>query len=236
MEALEQGPRPVVALRIELVERVAVAPQEIGQPKHVRIGLVANDDGAGAGLDQTDPAQDQRAHDPLAQVGLCNQQGAHAIGRNRDQLHVGQRGRVDQVRTARKLRQLAHEIAALVSDDVGALATVVLGDLDLARQHQLEADTLVAEVRHRLSCSVRTAFAETRDANQLRVRKAREHLVPAPRNQFGAELAHPTGMGSATRGAAASAAVPTCSPRTKERTSWLISSGWVVMQPCGKLV
>src|SRR6266446_2064526 len=38
-------------------------------------------------LDQGDAAQDERPHDPLAELGLGNQQGAQAVGRN-EQRHV----------------------------------------------------------------------------------------------------------------------------------------------------
>ena len=69
-------------------------------------------------FDQADAAQDQRAHDPLAELGLGDQQGAQPVGRDRDRLDVGQRLRVDQRRPARQLGELAHEIAALVGDDV----------------------------------------------------------------------------------------------------------------------
>ena len=59
---------------------MAVAAQEIGQPKHVGIGLVADDDRPGAALDQPDAAEDQRAHDPLAEIGLGNEQARSRSG------------------------------------------------------------------------------------------------------------------------------------------------------------
>ena len=111
---------------------MAVAAQEIDQPEDVGIGFVADDDRPRAGLDQPDAAEDQRAHDALAKVGFGDQQGAQAIRRDRDRLDVGPGDRVDQIGPARQLGELAEEIAALVSDDVGASPALVAGDLDLA--------------------------------------------------------------------------------------------------------
>ena len=55
---------------------------------------------------------------PLAQIRFRNQQRAQPVGRDRDRLDIGQRLLIDQEWSARKLRELAHEIAALVRDDV----------------------------------------------------------------------------------------------------------------------
>src|SRR5690242_17675758 len=109
---------------------MAVAPKEIGEPKDVRVVLVADDDWSSTALDQADAAQNQGAHQLLAEIGFGNQQGAEAIGRNRYRLDIGQRFLIDEVRTPRKLGELAHEIAALVGDDVGRLRTVWLSRFD----------------------------------------------------------------------------------------------------------
>ena len=76
--------------------------------------------GPRAGFDQADAAEDKRAHDALPKIGLGDQQRAQPLGRNGQGLDVGQRGRVDEVGAARKLREFAHEIAALVGGDVDA--------------------------------------------------------------------------------------------------------------------
>jgi hypothetical protein len=47
------------------------------QTNHVGTGFRANQDrAAGTGLDQDDTTQDQRMHDPLAEFGLFDHQGA----------------------------------------------------------------------------------------------------------------------------------------------------------------
>ena len=85
----------------------------------------ADDDRSGAGLDQADPAKDKRPHHALAEIGLGDQRGAQPIRRDRQGFDIGQRRRVDEIGPAGQLREFAHEIAALVRDDVVALAAFV---------------------------------------------------------------------------------------------------------------
>ena len=102
--------------------------------------------GPRAGLDQADPPQDQRAHDPLAQLGLGDEQRAQPLRRDHHRLDIGQRIGVDQRRPPRKLRQLAHERAALMGNDVGPpVGLVMLADLDLAVEDQDEAQAGLAD-------------------------------------------------------------------------------------------
>ena len=105
---------------------MAVAAQEIDQPKHVRIAFRADDDRTGAGLDQADAAQDQRAHDALAKIGLGDQQRAQPLGRNGHRLDVGQRGRVDEVRPARSCASSPMKLPRSWVTMWDALAAVVL--------------------------------------------------------------------------------------------------------------
>ena len=101
LEAVDQGRRARIVGGIELLVRVAVAAQEIDQPKDVRIAFRTDDDRTGAGFDQADAAKDQGAHDALAKIGLGDQQRAQPLGRNGHRLDVGQRGCVDEVGAAR---------------------------------------------------------------------------------------------------------------------------------------
>ena len=91
---------------------------------------------AGAGLQQADAAQDQRAHDPLAQFGFRNQQRAQPVRRNDQRLYRLLRDGVHQRRPAGQLRQFAHELrrghASTISVRWPDLIT--LGDVDLCRQ------------------------------------------------------------------------------------------------------
>jgi hypothetical protein len=51
--------------------RLPVARQESCEPQHARVALGSDDQGAReAALQQTDAAQDQGAHDALAELGL----------------------------------------------------------------------------------------------------------------------------------------------------------------------
>ena len=98
---------------IEALVRMAVAAEEVDQPEHVAVAVAADDHrAAAAALDQADAAQDQRAHDPLAKLGLGDQQRAQPVGRDDERLDR----RVSAIastsdRPPGKLRQLAHERA-----------------------------------------------------------------------------------------------------------------------------
>ena len=66
---------PGVGLGVEPLMRMAVARQEAFEPQHVAVVGAADDHRpARAGLEQADAAQDQRAHDALAELGLRDQQ------------------------------------------------------------------------------------------------------------------------------------------------------------------
>ena len=60
---------------------MAVAAEKIDQPQHVAVLVMADDHRTtGARLDQPDTPQDQGAHDPLAELGLGDQQRAQLLG------------------------------------------------------------------------------------------------------------------------------------------------------------
>ncbi len=76
LEPLDQRPGLGVAFGIEHMIGVAAAPQKICQPDRVAAFALSQDDrAAGAGLQQSDTTQDQRAHDPLAEFRLGDQLG-----------------------------------------------------------------------------------------------------------------------------------------------------------------
>ncbi|MHC2773059.1 hypothetical protein ACVIM7_002526 [Bradyrhizobium liaoningense] len=81
--------------------RLAVAGEEPLQPHHA--GGVRRSDqhgAAGAALDQIDPAQDQRPHDALAELGLGDQQRAQPVRRQQQRLDIALGAAVDQRRLA----------------------------------------------------------------------------------------------------------------------------------------
>ena len=169
---------------------MAIAAKEVGQAKNVAVLLAADDDRTGAGLDQADATQDQRAHQPLAEIGLGNQQGAQPVGRDRDRLDVGQRLLVDQIGTAGKLGELAHEIATFVDDDLGLLAAVRPGHLDLAGQDQDQARTGLADARQHLTGAIAARLPEAGEPLDLVVVEAQEHLVAARRVDLPPRITH----------------------------------------------
>ena len=118
MEALDQRPAARVLVWIECLERMAVAPQEALQSQHVAAAGASDDDrSAGAALEQSDAAQDQRAHDALAELGLGDEQRAQLLGRNDQRLDRLRSMRVDQCRARRQRGKLAHEAAGRMRDD-----------------------------------------------------------------------------------------------------------------------
>lgn len=64
-----------------------VPAQEAVEPQDIAIARPADDDRARAAFDQPDPAQDERAHDPLAQLGLGHQQRPQLFGGDDQHLH-----------------------------------------------------------------------------------------------------------------------------------------------------
>ena len=125
--------------------------EEIDQPQHVGVVAGADNHRPRAGFDQSDPPQDQGAHDPLAQLGLGDKQRPKPLRRHHHRLDIGQGIGVDQRRPPRKLRQLAHERAALMGNDVGPPARLVmLANLDLAVEDKDEAQAWLADGCQRL--------------------------------------------------------------------------------------
>ena len=113
---------------------LAVAGEETLQPHHVaeRVGADQHR-AADAALDQADPAQDQRAHDALAELGLGDQQRAQLLRRDQQRLDIALGVAVDQRGAAGQLADLGQELARPLVDDRRDVAEpVALGDRDMA--------------------------------------------------------------------------------------------------------
>ena len=107
-----------IGLGIEPLMRVTVAGEEVLEPQHIAVVGPADDDRtARTGFQEAHAAQDQRAHDALAELGLGDEQRAQLRRRDDDDVDRLARDGVDQGRTAAKLRQLTHETAGLVGHD-----------------------------------------------------------------------------------------------------------------------
>jgi hypothetical protein len=71
VEAIDQGFCIRIRLRIQSLSRMTVTSEEILEPKDITVPGASDDDWpAGAGLEQTDPAQDKGAHDAFADLRL----------------------------------------------------------------------------------------------------------------------------------------------------------------------
>ena len=87
---------------------------------------------ADAALDQADPAQDQRAHDALAEIGFGDQQRAQFLRRDQQRLDLAFGMAVDQRDAAGELADLGQELARPLIDHRRDMAEpVALGDRDM---------------------------------------------------------------------------------------------------------
>ena len=77
---------------------------------HVAVARRTDDDrSTAAHLQQCYAAQDESAHDALAELGFRDEQRAKSVRRDHQRLDGTDRMRIDQARPPRKLGQLAHE-------------------------------------------------------------------------------------------------------------------------------
>lgn len=177
MEPLDQGLRAGIGPGIEGLVRMGVVAQEVAQPQHVAIvGVADHHESAGPHLEQGHAAQDQGPHDPLAELGLGDQQGPEPLRRDLQRLAGLLRLGIQQARAAGELRQLAHEAAGAIGDDQ-LVGSFVAGDVDRAGQDERQAAADVAEARQHLAFGKRAPLTEAADALDLRRLKDREHLV-----------------------------------------------------------
>ena len=96
---LDQFRCVLILCRVEQLMRVGIARQEALQTNDVRTVFGANQHRtSGAGLDQGDATQDQCMHDPFAEFGLFNHQGAQIFRRNQQCFDIIDRVNVDERR------------------------------------------------------------------------------------------------------------------------------------------
>ncbi len=122
----QQRVRPVLHRRVEHGVGMAVAAQEIGQAHQVgRAGGRHQHRAARPRLDQAHPAQDQRPHEPLAQVRLGDHHGAQPIGRDQQSLDLADRMPVHEGGKPGELADLGEEPARPLLDDARIVAQPV---------------------------------------------------------------------------------------------------------------
>ena len=161
---------------------MAVAAQENREPQDIAVAGRADDDrAAGAGFEQSDPAQDQGAHDALAELGFADQQRAQLLRRNDQRLDRLGRAGIDERGPARKLGEFAHEVAGTVRDDQrGCAALAMLRDLDVAGEDDRETAAHRACICERIARRIGAKLAETAHALDVRCFQRGKHLM-APR-------------------------------------------------------
>ena len=133
-----------------------------------------------AALDQIDPAQDQRAHDALAEFGLRDQQRAQLIRRNQQRFDVALGMAVDQREAAGKLADLGEKLPRPLVDDRGDMAkAVALGDRDGARQHHEHAGADLAGLEQGFAVPVGAKLPEPAHPLDFGMRERRKCLLMA---------------------------------------------------------
>ena len=117
---------------------IAVPAEEILEPGDAgRCRRADEDRAAGAGADQRDPAEDERAHDALAKLGLGDQQRPEVLRRDQQRLDLALGMAVDQRRLAGQRADLGEELARTLLDHRRDMAeAVMLGDRDVAGEHR----------------------------------------------------------------------------------------------------
>jgi hypothetical protein len=178
--AREQRRRFRVRVGIEHLMRLAVAGQEIVEAQEVSVvGRADQDRPADGGLgDQIDSAQDQRAGDALAELGLGDEHGAEPVGRDEDDLDLALGTAVDKGVLARQLPDLGEELAGALVDQLGDMAEpVMLRDRDLAGEDDEHARAGLAGLEQRLAIGVAADLAETAQAVDLLRRQLGESLL-----------------------------------------------------------
>jgi hypothetical protein len=181
MKTLDQRLGLGIGLGVQPLVGMAIAAEKTFKPKHIGVLRTAHDHrAAGAGLEQPDPAQNQRTHDVLAQLCFGDQQCAQFSGRDDERFDLLLRMGVDERRSARELRQLAHEGSRPMGHDVAAAARfIVLSDIHPSGQDDRETWTDMADLHERLAGTIRADLAEPAHALDIRGLQNRKHLVAA---------------------------------------------------------
>ena len=164
---------------VDDVVRVPVAAQEILDPQQVgRLPQADQHGAARPGLDQADPAQDQRAHDPLAQIRLGDDQRAQLRGRHQQRLDVFLGGRVHHRGTPRELANLGQELPApLVRNRNDMTHAVALADRHRSFQDDQHSRVGCSGGEEALARLIAPHAAEAPDAGDFGGRQFGKHLV-----------------------------------------------------------
>jgi hypothetical protein len=177
VKAIDQRLGLWIGLGVETLTRMSIAPEKALEPEHIAILSAADDYGpTGACLQQTNTPENQGAHDALAELGFCNQEGPQLVGRDDQRVDRCSRVGVHQRRPARELRQFTHEMR---DDRGGAARLVTPSDVDVSSQDDAEAQTNLTDGRERFAHPVRADLAKAPYPLDLGRLQNRKHLLPS---------------------------------------------------------
>ena len=182
---------------------MAVPRQKAFEPKHIAVFCTADNHGAaGPRFQQADPAQDEGAHDALADFGLGDEHCLKALRRDDQGLYGFERMGIDERGPASQLRQFAHEGTWPVGDDWRARTRLIaLRDVDITGKDDDEAVANLSNPRQSIAASEGTDVSETAKPFDFRGLQCGKHLVPSRVDDRGCGRGHLelTALGSARR-------------------------------------
>jgi hypothetical protein len=188
---LEQRCRGAVEVGVERLVRLEVAREERLQPD--KMGRSSGTDEHGAartGLEQPRATQDERAHDPLAQVRFRDDQRAQLFGRHQHGLAIVFGVGIHERMAPRELRDFARELAAALRHDWNAVAhPVALADGDASLDDQEHSRCRLAGGEQARATREPHHATESLDPLDLAVGQHGKHLVAA-RDDIGVRGVH----------------------------------------------
>jgi hypothetical protein len=187
VEPIEQRLHVGVLVEIQILVRVSIARQEVADAQ--RVGRVHRSDQRrvpDAARHQLDAAQDERAHEDLAQLGVGLYERDDLLARQLDHLAVFARADREHPAASGDHVHFAGELSRRLDrdDDVAGRAVASAHDLEDTRLHQVEMDRRVAGVHQDLAGPHGARAAVRLDTRHLRRRQRRKDvLVPRGRDR-----------------------------------------------------
>ena len=129
--------------------------------------------------DQRDTAQDERAHQDLAQLRVALHEHPQMVPTDDDHRAVGDGAAANKRAARRQHVDLTRELAGTQRRDRLLAAVDGPNDLDGALDHHEEARVLLAELEQPIAGAHLTALADTPDALELRRRQPGKHFGSA---------------------------------------------------------
>ena len=176
---------------IEHVIRIAVARQESLQPHQIGKRWRADQHRpANSALNEIHTAQNQSAHNALAQIGFRDKQRTEFVRRDQQRLHIAFGGRVHERATARELSDLGQELPRPPIDHRRDMThAIALGNADMPRQDDKHARADFAGLEQPRAVLILADLAEPAYAPNLLIRQLRKRLFESrKRHAYGLRL------------------------------------------------